>query len=310
MAIFLACVSEFCYNFSANNRKEVVQAQLTFEEKLCKGRIVYDNLAKLQNEIAQTEENDLLLDITTEGSFGRTFLFLIPCLYYLADQYGKQLKIQVSNKIYENLGRLSFIETGDTHDLGIGNKMRFVRLATDENTLSLAKLIVKDIPVNMSPRLNEDMISKIGEMFNNAREHSNARHVLGGRYRKAGKRFCFACYDTGVGIPDRVQRFLADLGVKLNDEDALRWAMQPFHSTALRSNNPRGQGFQHLKNFASSNHGVIRICTGKVLYTYNCTKGDPEGGKFQKLRNSFLGTLFEMDIKTDDRRYLYKGELS
>jgi hypothetical protein len=281
---------------------------MIFSDKLCKGRIAYDNLAKLQNDIVKVEGRDVSLTIATDGRFGRTFLFLIPCLYYLADQHDKKLGTEVSKNVYENLGRLLFIDTSHTQYLGSGNKMRFVRLETDENTLSLAKSIVEDMPVTMSSRLNEDMISKIGEMFNNAREHSSARYVLGGRYRKGGKRFCFACYDTGIGIPERVRQFRMNSETSLGDENALRWALEPFHSTAHRTNNPRGQGFKLLQDFASVNRGVIRICTGKVLYTYDCVKGTPEEGKFQKLKNAFQGTLFEMDINTDDRRYQYKGE--
>jgi hypothetical protein len=187
--------------------------------------------------------------------------------------------------------------------------MRFVCLETDENTLNLAKLIVDDMPVVMSSRLNEDMVSRIGEMFNNAREHSNAKHVFGGRYLKSGKKFCFACYDTGIGIPDRVRQFFADLKkTKPNDDNALRWALEPFHSTVTHSNSPRGQGFMLLQEFASLNRGVIRICTGKVLYTYDCVNGTPSEGKFQELRNTFKGTLFEMDINADDRQYHYRGE--
>ena len=284
-------------------------ARITFSEKLCKGRVVYDNLAKLQNEIILAKDNDVFLTIATEGRFGRTFLFLIPCLYYLAEEHGKKLETIVTKTIYENLGKLSFIETKHTRSLGLSTKMRFERLETDEKTLNLAKLIVDDIPVTMSERLNEDMISRIGEMFNNAREHSNASHVFGGRYRKSGKRFCFSSYDTGIGIPARVRQFLDKTETEIDDESALRWALKPFHSTAPHVNNPRGQGFKLLQNFASLNRGVIRICTGKVLYTYNCVNGNPLEGKFQKLRNEFQGTLFEMDINTDDRRYQYKGEL-
>ena len=284
----------------------MIIAQITFAEKLCKGRIVYDNLAKLHNEIITSVDDNVYLNITTEGRFGRTFMFLISCLHSCADQYGKTLIINVTRRIYEGLARPSISDTHQMHDLGVGKEIRIVRLETDENTLNLAKLIVKDIPVDMSQRLNEDMISKIGEMFNNAREHSNALHVFGGRYRKkSGKRYCFACYDSGIGIPERVRRYLS---LSLEDQDALRWALKPFHSTAPQSNSPRGQGFKLLQDFTRLNHGVIRICSGRVLYIFDCTREDPGEGKFQELLNSFHGTLFEMDVNTDDRRYQYKGE--
>ena len=283
-------------------------AQIVFSDNLCKGRIVYDNIAKLHNEIIQSLDDTISLSITTEGRFGRTFLFLIPCLQYLATQHNKQIKISVSKTIYENLGRLSFIDTKQTVGIGSGVKMRFVRLETDEKVLDLAKGIVEEMPVALSPRLQEDMVSRIGEIFNNAHYHSDARYVLGGRYPKAEKRICLACYDTGIGIPERVRRFFNSSVSVISDETALRWAMAPFHSTAARENEPKGHGFNLLKNFALLNHGVIRVCTGNILYTYDCKAGDSGKEKFQKLKYSFKGTLFEMDINSDERLYSYKGE--
>ena len=287
----------------------MLKSHIDFTEKLCRGRVVYDNLAKLQNDIKSADNDEISLAVSTVGRFGRTFLFLVLCLRYFAKQHSKRIMISFSKAIYEKLLQLSFIESRPTLTLGPGKEMKFIQLESDEKILHLAKGIVEDMPVEMSPRLHEDMVSRIGEMFNNARDHSDAICVLGARYPKAGKRFCFACYDTGIGIPVRVRTFLNLTKEECQDEDALRWALEPFHSTVPHSISPRGQGLSLLHEFARLNRGVIRICTGNVLYTNDCKNKNPVTPKFQELKHTFQGTLFEMDINTDDQRYRYKGEL-
>jgi len=160
------------------------------------------------------------------------------------------------------------------------------------------------MPLKLSPKLHEDMVSRIGEMFNNAREHAKAKNVLGCRYTKPNKMFCFACYDTGIGIVNNVQTYLSK---ELTDRQALEWALARLNSTVHDPGKPRGQGLDLLKEFANVNGGAIRICTGCILYTYD---GNSKKETFKDLKNHFMGTLFEMDINAFDGIYSYKGESS
>lgn len=78
--------------------------------------------------------------------------------------------------------------------------------------------------------------------------------------------------------------------------EALKWAMTKLNSTAkVKEDSIRGLGLFMLLSFARLNNATIRICTGNVLYTYNNKKF-----KFEELKNKFLGTLFEMEIVTDN----------
>ena len=92
----------------------------------------------------------------------------------------------------------------------------------------------------------------------------------------------------------------------MSDLAAFKWAMKRGHSTANRSGYmqvPRGLGLGLLQNFAKTNNGAIRICSGSVLYTYNPQKGD----RYYGLQHEFKGTLFEMDIIADNHhRYILK----
>ena len=282
---------------------------LNFDDKLCRGLAAYDNMAKLHNLVVNADNDQVTLTITAQGRFGKTFLFLIPCLRHIANEHGKTIVIHVSKEIYNKLGTSLVGEQQSTLPLKASFEVQLIPLKDDDTTLSLAQqIVVKDISIKMSERLEEDMINKIGEVFNNAREHSNARHVLAGRYLNyhtgGGKGLCFICYDTGVGIVQNVRNRKNEM---FSDREALEWALAEYNSTAATTGIARGQGLELLSSFARANRGIIRICTGNILYTYDC-RNSKQKTTFQELKHTFCGTLFEMYINPDARQYHYKGE--
>ena len=171
-----------------------------------------------------------------------------------------------------------------------------VVIAKVQDIFELVTEITREAPVKMNEELSFLFISKAGEMYNNAIEHSQGT-ILGSKYFKNQKGvYCFSCYDTGIGIPFNVMLSRHDI---TNAIDAFKWAMIPGNSTVL-GDVPRGLGLGLLKNFASANEGTIRICSGNVLYIYKDSKE-----KYYELDYPFYGTLFEMDIIADnDRRYI------
>lgn len=141
-------------------------------------------------------------------------------------------------------------------------------------------------------------------MYNNSLEHSGGQYVIGGKYFKNQKNtYCFSCYDTGIGIPEKVKN---SLDHDISQIEAFKWAMKRGNSTANKERGsliPRGLGLDLLRGFAKANDGTIRICSGNVLYKYNPRKGI----KYYKLNHKFEGTLFEMDIIADNaHRYVLK----
>ena len=275
---------------------------IDFIKPLVSGLKAYDNFADLQHRLINFENSNVKIDFGWEGRLGRTYLFLIISLFYLANQNDKKLKITVTKKIYDYLKEMKFIEEPKVNITPDGS-LRFRRLSQEEHTIAMAKDIVNNIPVKLSLKLHEDMVSRIGEMFNNAREHALAKHVLGCRYSKPGKKFCFACYDTGIGIVKSVLNYHNN--ERLSDETALRWALAPYNSTASKHNKPRGLGLDLLKQFSKANKGEIRICTGNISYKY---LGNTDVEQYKPLKNRFIGTLFEMDINAFDGKYAYGDE--
>jgi hypothetical protein len=276
--------------------------EILFDEKLSKGRVAYERLASLQHRIVNTNEEELSVQMQNAGRCGKTFVFIIACLRYLALTHKKRLKIFVPPKIYNYLGDLDVLRSPESLDQ---KGYRFTVFKSNDVLIDSVKQIVAEIPVSLSERLCQDLISRIGEIFNNAFEHAEAEYVIGARYPKPNRKYCFTCYDTGVGISNKVRCFLKNSELTMSDQDALDWALNRRNSTAADKTKPRGQGMALLHEFANLNKGTIRICTGKTLYTYSGEKGSVT---WAKLKEPFIGTLFEMDFNADDKRYKYKSE--
>jgi hypothetical protein len=277
--------------------------EISFDEKLSKGKIAYERLASLQNKIVNISDKKIFLNMRNEGRCGRTFVFIIACLPYLAIAHKKQLRILVTNKIYAYLGDIDALRTAESLSQ---SGYRFTVFNSSATLMRSVMEIVDKIPIQMSDRLYQDIISRVGEIFNNAFEHAEARYVIGGRYSKPNRKYCFTCYDTGLGIVDRVRRFRKITENAMSDKEALSWALDSRNSTAAdKTTRPRGQGMTLLREFAKLNKGTIRICTGKLLYEYS---GEKNQDRFSTLKDSFIGTLFEMDFNADTNSYRYKSE--
>lgn len=259
-------------------------------ESLCKGKVAFDRIARLQNYILDCEHEDIIIRIHSPGRVGLTFVFLLASLHLLAKGNNKKLQLYLNKKIYSRFHQM--ISGGEINDPGfhwIRNKNDIIKLVTK---------ITNQAPVELDDRVSEILVSKIGEMFINAQDHASANNIVGGKYFKHAQRFCFTCYDDGVGLSNNVKRFFANIGQEMPDDiAALRWAMKDGNTTKmLDSDIPRGVGLTTLLNFAKSNDGAVRICSGHALYIFNTS-----GEHYYKLENEFKGTLFEMDIITDNK---------
>ena len=287
---------------------EVTMATIELIDSLTNAKPSYDRIAFLQQQIKNTPDMEIDLLVHIERRLGLTPLFCISTLPLLSKCFGKQIHI-FCNRKSQNLfcsGGYIPAKYRNTEDMDIAPLLEenafIVRNVND--VISLVKEITIDAPVKMSDELAALFTSKVGEMFNNSLEHSEGQFVMGGKYFKNQKnKYCFACYDTGVGIPQKV---IQNIPHKFTEVEALRWAIKRGNSTAAFTKKelvPRGLGLDMLQSFANANDGTIRICSGKVLYKYS----RQERSQFFELNNRFEGTLFEMDIIADnEHRYILK----
>lgn len=265
----------------------------------------YQRIAKIHMELKNAKDSEIInIKVDIEKRIGLPLLFYISTLPFIAEKYNKSVKIFCNDKMISLFKRAGYIDK-NTNNIYITTNITDILKGTakiikeKEDIFNIVTDITSEAPVQMSEKLSEIFISKVGEMFNNADEHSDAEYIIGAKYFKNQKyKYCFSCYDTGIGIPSKVKLF------KNFDSDikALEWAMKRGNTTANRDSLiPRGLGLGLLHSFAKANDGTIRICSGKALYVYNKSKGE----RYYPLEYNFEGTLFEMDIIADnDHRYI------
>ena len=275
---------------------------IVLDSSLTSTKPSYSRYAEIQQRIVSSSDSEVLLHINIETRLGLSFLFCISTLPLLAKSHGKNIQIfcnRKSQQLFYNGGYIPE-ELRDQEGVDIAPYLKeSARVITDVNdVLTLVTEIKKDAPVKMSETLAEIFTSRVGEMYNNGIEHSGGEYVIGGKYFKNQKnKYCFACYDTGIGIPQKV---ISNVNSNFTDRDAFAWALKRGNSTANRATGeivPRGLGLDMLRSFAKANDGTIRVCSGKTMYIYSKKKGE----QYFELNTSFVGTLFEMDIIADNQ---------
>ena len=280
---------------------------IEFSEPLCKGATAFDRIAFLQEKIRESDDSEIVIRMENVGRTGLTFVFLIGCLPLYAEKFNKKLRILVTPKIYRLLSRINVIDyyqpptsASDSYSIDQNNLLKqpaFKKIQTATDIIAFVNTIQMEAPIQLTEEAQELLTSRIGEVYMNALEHSSANIVIGGKYFKFQKnKYCFSCYDDGIGIPMKVNGFFKDNGVNMiSDKEAIEWALQKGHSTSENDVIPRGVGLDLLRSFAKSNKAAIRICSGSALYSL--TSSGKEG--YLSLNHSFDGTLFEMDLFSD-----------
>lgn len=269
---------------------------ITFSEDLSEGRLAFDRIAGLQQQILHADDSEIMLHLSATEQTGLTFVFLLACMPLMAEDHRKQLYISADSEIYQLMRRIHAVEFYSTENKNI-DRPCFRRINDQDDIFRLVTEIGDEAPVKMTEELADIMVSRMGEMYINALDHSETQAVIGGKYFKQDSRYCFCCYDSGIGIPQKVRRFLQDTQglTDLSDLDALEWSLKLGNSTIQEGGIPRGVGLHTLQAFAKANDGVIRICAGRAFYEFR-----NGAAKTYELQHSFVGTLFEMDILQDN----------
>ena len=257
---------------------------------------VLDYIAKIQNVIYRTSESKIKISLLNEDFLrNRIGIFLLACL----NTFGAQNNKDVS--FYCNF-------SPSVWDENI-NLMSFFRLQTKTDVVKLiVENISKQIPIKATESVKDTVVSLLGEVYNNAVEHSESNYVIGHCYDdRDNARMCFSCYDAGIGIIESVRRYLKieeDVSFREYERSSklLKWALKQGNTT---KNPPRGVGIDWLLNFAKINSGYVRICNENVIFEQNYN------GRidYKKMSNKFYGLFFEMHIMEDPYSiYKLKGE--
>ena len=162
----------------------------------------------------------------------------------------------------------------------------------------------KGIPT-MTEALGAVFKRKLYEVFENAVLHSGSEIGVCccGQFFPQEQHLDITIADGGIGIRQNVRRHLRN--PKLSSVDALRWALQPGHSTKTGSQ-PGGLGLKFLKDFITLNRGRIQIVSRFAYYRF-------EDGResFTKMAADLSGTAVTITINTGDTAaYCLPDEIS
>lgn len=105
-------------------------AEYIFTESLCKGRLAFDRIAKLQNFIINCEDDDVVIRVRSSGRVGLTFVFMLATLHLIAKEHGKNFKLYLGKKIHSLYRR---IQLGDDKNGEPG----FHRIYNENDIISL-----------------------------------------------------------------------------------------------------------------------------------------------------------------------------
>lgn len=283
--------------------------QYTLQGSLTKASPSYQKIAEIQEFIAHSKDDDLLLliDIDIKSKLSVSFLSYFSLLPFIAKRYNKNLVIQCSEKIIQMLKSSKFIKKKDicrafNTDITTILTNNTQSLSKKEDVIEVVANIAQEAPVVMSEDLEELFVFVVGELFNNAMDHSEAKDIIAAKYLSIRKNvFSFSCYDTGIGIPSKIKTIYPHF----DEKEALLWSLERGNSTVL--NEPRGLGLDLLRDFANQNEGTLRIFSNSMIYIYDHRKGE----RCVSTKFSFQGTLCEMDIKADkNRKYALNYEVN
>ncbi len=159
----------------------------------------------------------------------------------------------------------------------------------------------KGLPM-MSEALSERFRNSILEIFVNSAMHSESK--LGifacGQYFPQQDRLDFCVADAGIGIRRKIYK---ELGLKMNSDKAIEWALQEGHTTK-KGSVPGGLGLKLIREFIAMNKGRIQIVSDRGYWEFS-----PCGETLARIDIPFPGTVINIEINTADTgSYRFRAE--
>ena len=183
--------------------------------------------------------------------------------------------------------------------------IRFQKLTPNDakyfKTYVIDELIGRTELPKMSEAVKEKIVECIYEMFVNAQIHSETENIYTcGQFFPTKNTIEFTIVDTGVGIKEKVNKFL---NKNLTSLQAIKWAIIDTHSTKDVTG---GIGFALLKDFIEKNKGKMQIVSDRGFYEFGNT-----GEVSKEFQGRFPGTIVNLQFNTNDScNYYLKSEIS
>lgn len=152
-----------------------------------------------------------------------------------------------------------------------------------------------DFP-KMSRMLLQHFRNSLSELFENAAEHSETRHIYTcGEHFPEHEKLNFIITDAGIGVAERIRR---SFDVDVRDDDAIKWAFAEGSTTRTTGVRVGGNGLKFFREFIDINRGRLFFVSGHGYYERH-----DEADSWSRLDSRFPGTSVAMEIDTD----IHKG---
>ncbi|WP_441002636.1 hypothetical protein [Pseudocolwellia agarivorans] len=190
----------------------------------------------------------------------------------------------------------------------------FKRFLSRDSENSVLEYLEKDWlsknRLNFSHDVKSSVLSSLWEIFANAFEHGESKLGVfcSGTYDKNSRVLNLLVGDKGIGIVSSVLNY--NKGISTSEE-AISWALTRGHSTytsnlkTLGKAQPRGLGFDILKQLVDVNSGLLEIYTDNIIYQRHNNEDI-----FHPQQSDILGSWVKISLKCKENViYRFKNEV-
>ncbi|MGU3467756.1 hypothetical protein ACLBXO_23195 [Methylobacterium sp. C33D] len=254
-------------------------------------------IARLHQQMLPFRDSDVTVDLT---GVDRIDGHLTPCLQAVVNRAsinGNTVRLaNVAPAIHATFCKNRFVleERADKFN----TVMPVTTFAVDggkEFAIYAKKYLSRPEMPRMTVSLREKFYEGVGELFENSAMHSRTKYpiIVGGQFYPIKNFISMSIVDIGQGI----QRAVSDkLGIRLNPQDAIGWAMEPFNTTK-DGDVPGGLGSKILREFIEKNKGKITVVSNNGYWSQYGTHVTK-----RRLPMAFPGTAVVLEINSSDRQ--------
>lgn len=263
--------------------------QLILNKEYRLGITSFEKFAQLQNEIQNIDKPHIVIDCINTTYISPAFATLFGSLPH----YGEFYRKKVSIKYNEYTAKRYILDIGlDKYYTNSGTphsaSVPFSSLDGENyeaKAMSSINEILKQIPRELDKNTEGELISVLGEIFNNAKDHSGLKedsHIklyYCGYWNAKRDSYIVSIYDTGVGISQNVKKYLRK---SISDAEALEWAFTDGNSTENKNDMDfaRGIGLNSLEKFFSDSNGILYVGSGNAICAIKKRKKSVHSIKF------------------------------
>lgn len=233
-----------------------------------------NKLINMHLKIKEIAEKEIMIDFSsTKWMSGECFALFGALTYDLTKRYNKKLYINgVSEELRMMFESNNFSEVVSNMKSGI-IKETSIKFEYFKKELEQGKNNCFDVylekeltpKINLSKQEIDYIISKLSELFINARTHGNTFDIFccGQKYPKINK-LKLIIVDLGKGIPYNVKKKIGNIP----DYSCIEWAIEAGNTTKDLTKDSGGLGLDAVLEFVKQHNGDMSIISHLGQYNY------------------------------------------